>query len=209
MLKYSSVNNNLKNITRARTAGITVEVTLSLALAIVSLFLVLSLFASNLSTMATNSGIKNLFSRDNELAKTAQTKWTKHPTDTTVTVSDNSQENVQIVADQGLTLDEYIANAQATIDKYKETPPTTLSEIEDLAKAVTIAKINSNTTLDYAYYYQTYGINARTNSYVTTVTNNGQTYSLSFESVAANTSDSTSKLDITKYITNTNFTTSG
>lgn len=149
------------SIGRRKSAGITIEVTLSVALSVLVLFLVLGLFSDNLATMAANSGIQNLFNRNNEAAKTQPDKWGIHPTATKVEVS---QVNVQVVADQGLTLEQYILQAQSKVAYYKEHPPTTQAEIEDLAKQLTILKVcnvSTNSTgasVDYSYYYKTYKI---------------------------------------------------
>lgn len=122
-----------KKLIGVKPAEISIEISLSLVMSVVVLFLVLGLFGNSIQNIAEASGLRNLFSRNNEAAKTLQDQRyaAKNPAQTQV--------NVQLVADQGLSY--YISNAQATIAKYKETPPTTQKETEDLARAVAIAKI--------------------------------------------------------------------
>lgn len=155
-----------------KNAEVTIEITLSIALSIVVLFLTLGLFSDNLKSMASNSGIHNLFNRNNEIAKTKTDSWGIDPTKTQV--------NVQVVADQGL--DWYISNAQATIDKYLKTPPTTSAQMGDLAKAETIAKIGGvltasteNTLSKYPYGISIKSKNTNQNTgeiFATTTVNN-------------------------------------
>lgn len=121
-----------------KNAGITIEVTLSLALSVVVLFLLLGLFSDNIKTLAANSGIWNFFKRDVSYAKTDQNKTFVNLTQT--------QENVQVVAEQGL--DYYIKQAQEIIDKYKKNPPTSLQEEEEAARYITIARIAGTLTND-------------------------------------------------------------
>lgn len=118
--------------TGKKKAAITIEVTLSVALSILVLFLALGLFSDNLATMAANSGLQNLF---NKSQKTTYSTQTVNPTKTAINVNELSQENVQVVASQGITLAEYLEQAQKTIDKYKATPPTDQAQMEDLARA--------------------------------------------------------------------------
>lgn len=118
-----------------RQAGITIEITLSVALAVVALFLVIGLFSDNLQTMAAG-GMQNLFNRDKAAIKTGQDSWIADQT--------GSQVNVQVVADQGLEY--YLSSAQSTIDKYKDRTDLTQAQIEDLAKAITILSVNKGTT---------------------------------------------------------------
>lgn len=153
-----------------KNAAITIEVTLSVALSILVLFLALGLFSDNLATMAANSGIQNLFNRSNEVAKTNQNKWGKVKTNIP-TVNVNSQENVQVVADQGqtITLAQYLEQAQQKIANYNQNPPTTPDQVKDLAEQLTIAKIGNITTdsagqtINFASYYTTYGIKVTLN----------------------------------------------
>ena len=188
-----------------KNASITIEVSLSVALTVVVLFLVLGLFSDNLQTMAANSGIRNLFNRENEIAKTNPDSWGTSSTRTTVGVHDStaSQENIQVVAEQGL--DYYVAQAEATISKYLETPPTTAAQMEDLAKALTIAAINNRNkitelngqTIDYTSIYKNYGIKVVYNSLYSTcaTTFNGTTNSLT-------NSDLNDQLSAVKLVTN-------
>lgn len=127
--------------TSKKKAAITIEVTLSVALSILVLFLALGLFSDNLATMAANSGIQNLFNRSNQTAKTYYSKQNVDPTKTAVNMN-TSQINVQIAGDQGSTntktpptLAQYLKQAQDIIDKYKTTPPTDQSQMEELARA--------------------------------------------------------------------------
>lgn len=151
---------NKKIASLKKKAAITIEVTLSVALSVLALFLVFGLFSDNLATMAANAGIRNLF-KSNEVAKTKPDTWNIHPAKTQVNVS---QVNVQVVADQGLTLEQYISQAQSKIAYYKEHPPTTQAEIEDLAKQLTILKVcgiatdSTGASINYMYYYNTYKI---------------------------------------------------
>ena len=123
-----------KKFIGSKSAAISIEITLSLVMSVVALFFVLGLFGNNLQEMAQASGINNLFNRDNNVEKTFDADSAKYVAGSTPT-----QVNVQLVGDQGLNY--FITNAQATISKYKENPPENQSEIEDLAKAVAIAKI--------------------------------------------------------------------
>lgn len=149
-------NRNFKNF---KIAAITIEITLSVALAVVVLFALLGLFSDNLSTMAANSGIHNLFNKRPSMDQ-ADASWGKNPTATQV--------NVQIVADQGLTLNDYVNNAQATINKYKNRNDLTPTEIEDLAKALTVLSITNpsgpSTSGIYPSLRTQYGISIKLNS---------------------------------------------
>lgn len=137
-------NRNFKNF---KIAAITIEITLSVALAVVVLFALLGLFSDNLSTMAANSGIHNLFNKKPSMEQ-ADSSWGRNPTATQV--------NVQIVADQGL--DWYLKNAQDTIDKYRDRTDLTLAQTEDLARALTILSINAGTTSEYMGIGGSHGI---------------------------------------------------
>ncbi len=188
----------IRRKTGKKIAGITIEVTLSVALSILVLFLALGLFSDNLATMAANSGIQNLFNRNNEIAKTKQDTWGIHPTKTQV--------NVQVVADQGLSW--YLTQAQEKIAYYNQNPPTTQAQVEDLAKQLTIAKIGALTTdstgatIDFASYYKTYEIkvviNYETGTYETKVGSLKITGDYEY-------SDNSYKLKTTKSIINNNF----
>lgn len=127
---------NKRNYRNFKPAGITVEVSLAMALGIVVLFLAIGIFSDNLKNMAANAGIQHLFNKDAQAAKT-------HYDSKNINYN-ASQVNVQTVADQGLTLDQYVANAQATVNTFPANP--TPSQIEDLAKALTILSIKAGTT---------------------------------------------------------------
>ncbi len=120
-------------------AGITIEVTLSIALSLVVMFLMFGLFSDNLQTMAANSGLfKFFFRQNNEIAKTAQTKWKTDPTKTVVTVyAPKSQTNVEVIADQGLELKKYYDNVQNSINELINKPVLTPAEQMNLAKYIT------------------------------------------------------------------------
>lgn len=146
-----------KNLIGAKPAEISIEISLSIVMSVVVLFLVLSLFGNNIQNIAEASGLRNLFSRSNETAKTFQDEQYsgKNPTETQV--------NVQLIADQGLNY--YISNAQATIAKYKKTPPVDQAQTEDLARAATIARLAgvlSNT--DMTDFYKKYKIKITTDT---------------------------------------------
>lgn len=158
-----------------RNAGITIEVTLSLALSVVVLFLLLGLFSDNLKTLAANSGIWNLFKRDVSYAKTEQTR--------TFVNSTQTQANVQIIAEQGL--DYYINKAQEIIDKYKKNPPTTLQEEEEAARYITIARIAGIISADdLRYFYKTCNISVKFTDFMheTTATFGNDTVKLDYSS---------------------------
>lgn len=115
-----------KSLKGVRKAEVTIEITLSIALSIVVLFLVLGLFSENLSTMAANSGLKNLFNRDNSDAKTAYNNWS--------TVNNRSDVEVQLVGDQGLEY--YLQKANTVIETYRNNPPLTQLQAEEEARAI-------------------------------------------------------------------------
>lgn len=119
-----------------RKAALTIEISLSIIMCLAVLFLILSLFGSNLQAIAVNGGLQNFFKRNNDTAKTYYDKKyeANNPAQTQV--------NVQIVADQGLNY--YISSALATIEKYKTTAPKTQAQLEDLARAAAIAKVTGN-----------------------------------------------------------------
>lgn len=185
-----------KNGINSRQAGVTVETTLSILLAVVVLFLILGLFSNNLKEMIANSNMSRLFV-NNANSKTVNQKWGVDPTKTQV--------DVKIVADQGL--DYYLTQAQQTIAKYKATPPQNESEIEDLAKAATIAKIVNGTSglsqEDEKLFYKSYGISIDTTSAFTTkVTTVNKIISYSTGSMLENESE---KLNAVKKVTSATF----
>lgn len=141
-----------------KSAGVTVELILAILLAVVVLFFILSMFSDNLKTMVTSSNMANVW--DNTHKTTFGTQQ-----------YDPTSVNVQVLAEQGHTLQWYIDQATTAIDKYKDTPPATLSEVEDLAKWATIARITKQrdilTSELATKFYQAYGI-AIDNSYAYT-----------------------------------------
>lgn len=115
-------------------AGTTLEVALSIGLGVVVLFVVLGIFGDNLKTMVSSSNINNLTKQSNQ--KTSYESYNRNY------ASSNAQVGVkyvptQTIAEQGLEI--AMAAAQATIDRYKDRDPASLSpsETENLAKALT------------------------------------------------------------------------
>lgn len=135
---------NRKNYRNFKFAGVTVEISLAMVLCLTILFVAIGIWGDNLGIMVQSSGIHNIFNKDNSAAKAANWGTTQSKT---LVVNDPtpSQENTQIMGEQGLS--DYLANAQATINKYLATPPTTEAQIEDLAKAATIKKVNDVSSL--------------------------------------------------------------
>lgn len=132
----------------ARRAGVTVEVSLSIILSVLVLFLVIGLFSENLKTLAANCGLANFLSKTKTENLTSRKSWG------TLGDATATQVNVQVVADQGLQT--YIANAQAIIEKYEKTPPATKAELEELARAALILDLadkltTANETLAASY----------------------------------------------------------
>lgn len=136
----------------SRSAEVTIEVSLSIALSILVLFLALGLFSTNLSTMAANSGIFNMFNRKSgdefTTTNTAKTKYDDWGA--------GSQTSVQIVADNATTtpttLDEFTKWADGKINDYASLPNSQLTQaqLEDLAKALTIKTIAGSDVSDIA-----------------------------------------------------------
>lgn len=114
---------------KRRHAGITVEVSLSIVLALGVLFLSLGIFGNNLKNMMANSNMQNMFNRANSDSKTANSAWAKDST--------SSQVNVAMVGDQGLQAyhDQAVATIKALAEK---TTPLTPEEITNLAEALTV-----------------------------------------------------------------------
>lgn len=111
-----------------KAAGVTVELMLAITLAVVVLFFILNIFGDNLKTMVASSGIQRMY--DNEQKTTYSTQ--KY---------DPTSVNVQVLAEQGNTLDDYKKKADEKIDGYTKNPPKNQDEVIDLAKWATIAKI--------------------------------------------------------------------
>lgn len=187
-----------RNYRNFKPAGITVEVSLAMALGIVVLFLAIGIFSDNLKNMAANAGIQHLFNKDAQAAKT-------HYDSKNINYN-ASQVNVQTVADQGLTLDQYVANAQATVNTFPANP--TPSQIEDLAKALTVLAVNAGTTsgLPTALRKQ-YGISITLNAGngqtgTTTVKSSGKVINYTYSQ--SNSTD-TAKLSVVKDVMGKSF----
>jgi len=197
-----------------RTAGITVEVALSFIFTTVALFFVLSILADDLSVLAKNSGIHNIFAhkpRDEKaswnIPDTAQTR-------TIINVADASQTNVQTTSDQGEETDaeklaNYLSVADAVIKKYEETAPINTSQIKELAKALTEEKIGGNTSIDYNYYERNYGITVTANYYrliyQTTITTSNGTKTLTFNSSESSLTYATDQVTAIKEVIKNDF----
>lgn len=143
----------IKRNTGKKSAEVSVELSLSIVMSVAVLFIGLGLFSKNLENIATASGMKNLFNSEKHV-KTfdddAKLYAGNNPTKTQI--------NVQLVADQGLNY--YLSGAQATIKKYKANPPENQSQIEDLARAATIAELFDDLEpSDETAFYRDYGIN--------------------------------------------------
>lgn len=150
---------NNKLIKRGKKAGVTVELLLSVLLAVVVLFLILGLFSDNLQKMFTKSNMAGLWNNNDQ--KTAVANRAFDPTQT----------NVQVLAEQGQT---YLKWALDTIDNYKKNPPQDEDGVLELAKAATIARILAGTDglsqADGSYFAQEYGIIIdKTETFTTTI----------------------------------------
>lgn len=126
-----------KKFNGSLSAEVTVEIGLSLALSIIVLILALGLFNDNIKSMASNGGIRNLF-KSNEIAKveTDKANWGNNPARTEI--------HVQVVADQGNTLESYVNKAKDKCKIYALTNPTTEAQIEDMAKQLTVLAVNAS-----------------------------------------------------------------
>lgn len=179
-----------KRLKGMKNAELTVEIGLSLALTVVALFLVLGLFSQNLKSMVDASGMKkNLFNK----TTIAKTTYDNHSVDYTA-----SQVNVEVVADQGL--DWYLTNAQATIDKYKDSTNLTEAQIEDLAKAATIISLDKLAPQDVGH-----GIVVRITKGITTINNTKILQYDRYTDVYETTHDPNGELKIIKDITRVKF----
>lgn len=96
--------------------------------------------------------------------------------------STQTQVSVQIVADQGALLKQYLDAAKAAIEKYKANPPQNEAQIEDLAKEATKCEIGKCLDpQDKLDFYNSYGIyigNIAGGDFITkiTTTNKSITY---------------------------------
>jgi hypothetical protein len=134
---------NREIIKNRKRSEISVEMCISIALAVVVLFVVVGLFNNNLQAMVASSNMSNMW---NNTQKTTYSTQTEDPTKNSAI---GSQVNVQVLAEQGglNTLDDYINAAIANVDYYDKNPPTTEDSVEDLAKCLTILKMTKGITV--------------------------------------------------------------
>lgn len=153
---------NSVNARGKKAAGVTVELALAIILAIVVMFYVLSIFGDNLKAMMSNSNIANIWDNSHKVTYSTQ-------------AYDPTSVNVQVLAEQGNTLntlDDYKNTAIDKINHYAANPPQNEDEVLDLAKWATIARITTGSTvltpeltqsliinngiiIDYMYAHQT------------------------------------------------------
>lgn len=158
------MHKNIVKYNGKKAAGVTVETTLAILLAVVVLFFVLSIFGDNLKTMVANSGIQRMYTNDQKTTYSTQQY-------------DPTQVNVQVLAEQGNTLntlDDFKQAATEKINHYKDNPPQNADEVLDLAKWATIARITAGSTIltssDYGTLLAPNGINIdNLETYSTTV----------------------------------------
>jgi len=187
-----------KVFSKRKNGEITVELTLSVALTAVVLFLVLSLFSGNLQSMTANSGIRNLFNRNNTngWGTTSKTK-----TEVNLENAIRTQVDTQVVAEQGLQY--YVKKAEEVIKNYQTTPLPNADSAQklELAKALTIAAVNhgqvlgtqaNGQTVNWSSYYTTYGIRVTiypsNNTYSTVVNGTIYKYNNSGSAIDGNSS---------------------
>lgn len=136
----------------ARLAGLTMEVAVASLMAITVLFLTLGLFSDNLKVMAESGNIKNLFQRNSSL--TLNNNFAKDYN------SKNSQVNVQIVGEQGVTIEYYMTQAENAIkaitDKYADPANISDEDLKALAKNITMLKIGNKLAGDSLSIAQKY-----------------------------------------------------
>jgi hypothetical protein len=133
MEKRSLYHGGTMNKKNRKRAGVTVEVTLSTLLALTVLFLILNMFTSNIKAMIANSGMQNMFNRDNSYEKT----------DFKNVKTDRTQIGVQTVGDQG-SLAWWNKQAVDNIQKLSEKSPLTDADKIDLARWLTIYAESGN-----------------------------------------------------------------
>lgn len=184
----------IKRNTGKKSAEVSVELSLSIVMSVAVLFIGLGLFSKNLENIAIASGMKNLFNSE-KAVKTfdddAKLYAGNNPTKTQI--------NVQLVADQGLNY--YLSSAQATIKKYKATPPENQSQTEDLAKAATVARLfDILEPSDETAFYRDYGINIDENRGSVRVGNK----KLSYNSDTTNTGSDNGKIALAENIMDVN-----
>lgn len=167
---------NKVNIHGKKAAGVTVELMLAIALAVVVLFFVLSIFSNNLKTMVANSDMHRMWDKSE---KSTYSNFNRDYSNSTVGGS-SSQVNVQVLAEQGLsTLPDFINAAKTNADSYNNNPPQTQAQVEDLAKCLTILKMTGGASAikQYDGLISKYGIsiNMSNSFYVTQVQTNNIT----------------------------------
>lgn len=119
---------------RARQASLTVEISLTVVLASLTLIMILGLFSEQLRTMASDMSFKRLFSKNSAtgVEKTAPVTYSQDPT--------ASQINVQVVAEQGL--DTYYDAVQDRLNFLTDLKdPLTPAQQVNLAECVTLKSI--------------------------------------------------------------------
>lgn len=185
---------NKELILRGRkSAGVTLELILAITLAVLVMFFILGLVGDNLKTMVANSGFQNMFENKQKVTYGKQN-------------FDPTQVNVQVLADQGLTLQQYLDSAIAIITKYENTPPPNQEELEKLAQAAAVAKIitmkNANGYAEQALlpkdegtFYTRDGIIInlmKSNDFYIQISRNGDVKTLNFPVILSGKSNSTS-----------------
>lgn len=131
----------MREFNRRKKASISMEMLLSIILAVGVLFLVLGLFNNNLKDMTAHGGLNNLFRKS---SATAYEQGAAFRQDSSKSYT-NSQVNVKIVAEQGLQW--YMDNTQAGIDSLYTTSLTTsltANDQIDLIKYFTFKTILSS-----------------------------------------------------------------
>lgn len=109
--------------------AITVEVGIGIALAVIVLIIAIGLFNDNLAAMVSNSGISNMFNNTN---KSTYDNFNRDYT--------NSQVNVQLIGEQGLSMLRNIANNKAItqIDKLFDGTDTSITNANSIAYLSTV-----------------------------------------------------------------------
>ncbi|MDD3436015.1 MAG: hypothetical protein PHC64_02575 [Candidatus Gastranaerophilales bacterium] len=118
----------IKNKTKSGT--ISTELAIGIGLAVVVLFVVLGLFSDNLSTLVSNTNLKNIFDGND---KTSYTSFNRDYSDTQV--------NVQTIGEQGLAMLRKTANNKAIVQIAKllsnaDTTAINVNSIVYLSKAI-------------------------------------------------------------------------
>lgn len=146
-----------RRLSGIKNAAITVEIGLSVALGLIVLFLAFGLVSNNIQTLAEKTGLLNLAKKE----KTTMNSFDKSAERQSIKIAQTQQE-VQVIAEQGQTLSEYLAEALATYNKYYPRTDLTPAEAEDLAKAALELKIGDSKgtkiTLEQRKYLKSVGI---------------------------------------------------